>query len=339
VDEHRAIRIGFFTALLGIFAYLAWLIVRPFLTFVLAALLLAFSLFPLQERLSARIDSRVSAGLLVTAALGVTVGVIAVLLMALPVDAAELSMAIEEIPATDDIERLLEDVLGIDVPLESFLAEAPRRFADLILGDITGILEAAIELGLGLLLFVFLLYYLLESGDQLTGWVKRVFPLAEDTTAELFEEGRRTTWAVLKSHVFIAVIQALVAAVGLLVVGIPNVVFWTVVMMLVGLMPIVGVVVVMGPAFIYLIFVERFLAAAFLGIYGMTVVAVVDDYLRAYIVDRGSSLHTGVILVGVLGGVYAFGVMGLFYGPIILGLFQTLVRLFNEQYVDGGSIG
>jgi len=334
VDEQRGLRIGFFAILLAIFAYLAWLIVRPFLPFVLAAILLAVSLEPLHRRLARHIDARLSAGLLVTAALTVTVSVIAVLVAALPVNADDLATAIREIPATRDIERLLADTLGLQVELETFLAQAPGRFADLLLGDLTGIFGAAIDLSLGVLLFVFLLYYLIESGDGLLAWVERVFPLDDNTAQVLIDEARGTTWAVLKSHVLIAIIQALVAAVGLLVVGIPNLVFWTVVMMIVGLMPIVGVAAVLGPAFLYLLFVDRLLAAVFLGIWGMTIVAVVDDYLRAYFVDRESSLHTGVILVGVLGGVYAFGVMGLFYGPIVLGLFQAMIRLFNDQYVD-----
>jgi len=337
VDEDRFIRVGFFAVLLAIFAYLAWRIVRPFLSFVLAALLLAFALYPLQRRLREAVDPRIAAGLLVAAAATVTVGTIALLVAALPVDAAELSTAIEDIPATEEIRREIEAITGVDVAIESYLAGAPERFAEVFLGDITDLLGAAIEASLGAFLGVLLLYYLLKEGDRLRAWVERAFPLTDDTTDQLFDEARMTTWAVLKSHVFIAVVQGIIAGVGLFVVGIPNVVFWTIVMIILSLLPIIGVVVVLGPAFLYLLFVENFLAAAFLAVYSVAIVATIDDYLRAYIVDRGSALHTGVILIGVFGGVYVFGVMGLFYGPIVLGLFQAMVRLFNEEYLERGG--
>lgn len=336
MNEDRAIRVGFFAVLIAIFAYLSWLIVRPFLSFILAALLLAFALHPLQRRLAARIDARVAAAALVSGAAVLTIGLLALLVAAVPVDAAELSTAVENLPAAEELRAELEAILGVEIPLEDYLAQAPERFAELLLGDITGILGAAIEGTLGAFLGVLLLYYLLKNGAELAAWVRRVFPLTDSTTDELIDDAKRTTWAVLKSHVFIAVAQGVIAGLGLFVAGIPNVVFWTLVMIVLSLLPIIGVIVVLGPAVLYLVFVENFLAAGFLAVYSIAVVATIDDYLRAYIVDRGSALHTGVILVGVLGGVYAFGVMGLFYGPIVLGLFQAMVRLFNEEYVDDG---
>jgi predicted PurR-regulated permease PerM len=332
VVQHRGVRIGFFAILVGVFAYLSWLIIRPFLSFVLGALLVAFAMYPAQRRLASRVDARLAAAGLVALALAVTVAVLALLVVSLPVDAAELSAAIERFPATAELEAIIEATVGVEVPLGQYLAEAPQRFAELLLGDLTGIIGAAIDASLGVFLAVILLYYLLKNGNRLTRWVRRSMPMGADTTEQLFEEARATTWAVLKSHVFIAIIQALIAGVGLFAVGIPNVVFWTVVMMILGLLPLVGVILVLGPAVLYLVFVENFLAAAFLAGYSVVIVGTVDDYLRAAIVDRGSALHTGVILVGVFGGVYVFGVMGLFYGPIVLGLFQAMIRLFNEQY-------
>jgi len=130
------------------------------------------------------------------------------------------------------------------------------------------------------------------------------------------------------------VIQGIVAGIGLLIVGISNVVFWTMVMVVLELFPVVGVAGVLAPAALYLALTDRLLAAGFIVVYGLTAVAVVDDYLRALVVDRESSLHSAAVIVGVFGGVYAFGVMGLFYGPVVLGLFQALIRLFSENYVE-----
>jgi len=263
-------------------------------------------------------------------------GVFVVLIgLSLPANAAVLSREFERVLTQTQIERQVERVLGRDVPFSSVLADLPNRGVELVVGDLSTIVGAAIDAFLGIALLLFLLYYLLKDGDELVAWVTSMAPLRAETTEEIVREAHVSTWAVLKGHVFIAVAQGAIAGIGLLVVGIPNVVFWTVVMMFLELFPVVGVVGVLGPAVVYLAFADRLLAAAFLAVYGLTAVAVVDDYLRAYVVDRESSMHSAVVLVGVFGGVYAFGVMGLFYGPIVLGLAQTLVRLFDENYATG----
>lgn len=331
--SQRLVQGIFFGVLLAVFAYLAVLVVRPFLTYLLAVLLLAFLFWPVQKRLAPRIGQRISAFVLVTGAVAVMSIVSVLIVFLLPADAAELSRGVEEFVTETRFDRRLEAILGTEIPLESILADLPRRGAEILIGDLSTILGAATDAFLGIILVLFLLYYLLKEGDRLVEWVTQMMPLPEAATVELVNEVHQSTWAVLKGHVFIAIIQAIVAGLGMAVVGLPNLVFWTVVMMFLGLFPIVGVAGVLGPAVVYLVFVDRLLAAGFLLVYGMTIVAVVDDYIRALVVDRESSLHSATILVGVFGGVYAFGVMGLFYGPIVLGLFKTLIQLFNESYV------
>ena len=326
---------AFFVVLLAAFAYLVVSIIAPFSTYLLAAVLLAFLLFPAHRRLASTIGGRPSALLLVVAAVG-GAGLSLVLLgLALPADASELSRTIEAVVTRTRIERRLEGLLGFDVPLGQLTADVPGRLARALVGDAPSIASAATHAFLGFVLLLFVVYYLLEDGRRLVEWTKRMLPLETEIVEELSREAYTTTWAVLKGHVLVALVQGVVAGVGLLIVGIPNVLFWTVVMVFLELFPIVGVAAVLGPAVLYLGLTGRLLAAGFLLVYGLTAVAVVDDYLRAFLVDRESSLHSAVILVGVFGGVYAFGIMGLFYGPIVLGLSKVLVRLFDEHHLGG----
>ncbi|WP_164471645.1 AI-2E family transporter [Halosimplex salinum] len=330
------LRVGFFAVLLTAFAYLVLLILRPFLTALLTALLLAVLLAPLQRRFAPRVGERISALSLVTLSLAAIGAIGTLLVVAAPAGLSDLSATVEELPARSTAERRIEDLVGVEVPLGSIVESVPRRVAEILFGDISMLVATTTDLFLGSVLFLFVLYYLLVDGDRLIDWIEERLPLDDETTEELHEEAHQTTWAVLKGHVFVAVVQGAVAGVGLFVVGIPNVLFWTFVMMVLELFPVVGVAGVVGPAVLYLGLQDRLLAAAFLLVYGLTAVAVVDDYLRAHVVDRESSLHSATILVGVFGGVYAFGVMGLFYGPIVVGLFKALVRLFDERYVDEG---
>ena len=322
----------FFGLLLAVFGVLVALLLRPFLTYLLAVLLLAFVLAPLQRRLAPRIGAGPSAFALVAVAVLAMAAPVALLVRTLPADATELSQTAQELFTRRRIESRLERLLGVDVPVGSLLSDVPRQLAGLLVGDLSTLVSGATHAFLGLVLLLFLLYYLLKDGDQLVAWLRAVTPLDDDVQRALFDEASETTWAVLKGHVLVAVVQGVVAGVGLLLVGIPHVVFWTAVMMVAELFPVVGVAAVLGPAVVYLGLTDRLLEAGFLLVYGLTAVAAIDDYLRALVVDRESTLHSGTVLLGVFGGVYVFGVMGLFYGPIVVGFFKELVTLFEEHH-------
>ncbi|AHG04949.1 hypothetical protein HALDL1_16125 [Halobacterium sp. DL1] len=325
----------FFGLLLAVFGLLVAQLLQPFLTFLLAALLFAFVLAPLQRRLAPEIgDGPAAFALVVGAALAVAAPV-AILVRTLPADVSSVSRTVQDLFTRRRIDQRLDRLLGVDVPVESLVSDVPRQLGDILVGDISTLVSGATHAFLGLVLLVFLLYYLLKDGDRLVAWIRDVTPLDDDVQQALFDGAAETTWAVLKGHVLVAFVQGVVAGVGLFVVGIPHVVFWTAVMMVVELFPVVGVAAVLGPAVIYLGLTNRLLEAGFLLVYGLTAVAVVDDLLRAKVVGRGSELHSGTVLLGVFSGVYVFGVMGLFYGPIVVGFFKQLVVLFEENY--GGT--
>lgn len=326
------VRSLFFAILLVLLTALAAMIVEPFLTSLLAAVLVAFVLRPVHDRLADLAGTHVSAFALVVAVFVSFVGIAYLFVVTIPADATAVVEGVEQLPALEAMETEIERRLGTSVPLESMLSAVSEQLSSFVAERASGLLGFAVHSFLGLALLVFVIYYLLVDGDRLVEWIEDVVPLESQVQSEFHREASEVTWAVLKGHAFVAVVQGIAGGIGLLLVGIPNVAFWTLVMIVLEFFPIIGVAAVIGPAVVYLLVAERILAAAFLLVYGLTAVALIDDYLRAIVVDRQSSLHSAVILVGVFGGVYVFGFMGLFVGPILLGLFGAGVRVFDKHY-------
>jgi len=323
-------RTGFAVVLVGTLAVLSVLVVEPFLSYILGAMLLAFTLSPLQRRLAPAVGPRVAAFALVGLAVVLVVVPLVLLVTAGVGEIERLPTSVEQLPALEPIRDRVERRLGIEIgPLVD-------RLAGSVTSGIADRTSAAASAGLhaflGVLLLVFLLYYFLKDGDELVGWAKAVTPLPRDVQDDLYREAEDATWAVLKGHVLVAAVQGFVSGLGLFAFGVPNAGFWTVVMMVLAVIPIVGVAPVLGGATVYLVAEGRLLAAGLLVVYGMSAVAVTDDYLRALVIDRESSLHSGVILLGVLGAVYFVGAIGIFVGPIILALFKATVEVFSDYY-------
>ncbi|MFW5919396.1 MAG: AI-2E family transporter, partial [Halanaeroarchaeum sp.] len=141
-------------------------------------------------------------------------------------------------------------------------------------------------------------------------------------------------WGVIFGHVAVGIVQGIVAGVGFFVTGVPNAVFWTAVMVVLAMVPLVGTIPVWGGAVVYLYLTNEPGFAIGLFIYSVVVVGLTDDYLRPFAVDRYAKLNPAVILLGILGGAYAFGVMGLFFGPVILGALKASLRVLSDDYAQ-----
>ncbi|NKE34868.1 AI-2E family transporter [Natronococcus sp. JC468] len=331
------VKTTFFALLLLSLAAVTTLILAPLLQYVLGAALLAFVLYPAHERLERRIGGRPSA--LVLTVVAVVAAVIPILYLSV-VTVQTVFSFLNRFDETAAVETASEWAiqLGIDPELIAttrarLLAEVNGAFdgaVDVALGEVVGLLDAGVRMGLGLLVLVFLLYYLLADGRTFVRWLAAVAPLEDEVRDELFAEVDVVTWAVIKSHVLVAVVEGLLGGIGFYLLGVPNAPFWTIVMVVVSFLPAIGVWLVWGPAVAYLLMTTGPLPAVALLLYGLSVLSVVDNYLRAIFVDRRTGLHPAVVLIGVVGGIYLLGIMGLFLGPVLLAVFKAGLNVFNE---------
>lgn len=343
------LRFGFLVLLIAILAGISLLIALPLLQYILAAGLIAFVLFPLHERI---LGTQLSLGRFTltigprTSAASLTL--FAILALVIPLLILTLLLFQTVVAFLEDLgeSELLEHIyrfgeeFGLDRDvIDNFLVSTIEQFdewidpgVDMLLDQALGWLDTSLRIGIGLLVLVFLLYYFLKDGRQFLDWLADVTPLHDDVRKRLLHEIDVVTWAVLKSHVFVAVLEGLLGGIGLYVLGVPNVAFWTIVMIIVSFLPAIGIWLVWFPAVGYLVMVDQTTAAILLLIYGITVLSVVDNYVRALLVDRDSGVHPAVVLVGVIGGLYLFGILGLFLGPVLLAVFKAVLRVFGEEY-------
>ena len=123
-----------------------------------------------------------------------------------------------------------------------------------------------------------------------------------------------------------AAVQALIAALGFAIAGVPGMAllgFATFMLALVQL----PTVLIWLPAALWLYYHQGETGSAiFLGIWGLALVNSVDNFLRPWLISRGAKLPFALILMGVLGGLFAWGILGLFIGPTVLAVAYSLVR-------------
>jgi predicted PurR-regulated permease PerM len=324
---------GFLLVLVVLFAYLSLLLVLPFSQYVLGAILIAYVLYPAQEQLERRVPPAIAALALVLLAVAGFVVPLIVIIAAVASDARRLLERINtDSIQLSELERAIEEQTGQRVDLPSAIVDAAQNVGSVFLERSTEWFSAVTHILIGLGLAIFLLYYLLKDGDDLLAWLRELTPLPDDVQDDFYRRLDEVMWAVLAGHVLIAIIQGTIAGLGLVATGVPNAAFWTFIMVILSLVPLIGSFLVWGPAVIFLFLTGEPLLAAGLFGYSVIVVGLSDDYLRPVLVDRYAELNPAIIILGVLGGVYAFGVMGLFYGPVVLGALIATLDVMNDHY-------
>jgi len=318
-------------ALIGVLLFLSIAFVLPFIEFFLLAVLLAYLFMPLQEWLEQRVRTKVAAAVVVAAASVAVVLPFMYVVRATTSGAAALARAVREGEASFvTAEETIRDLTGVTVDLEDLLSST---IGGVQFNSLLAVFDTVTHVLIGIGLTVFLLYYFLADRENFLRWLRRTVPLSEDIQDRLFDELDNIMGAVLVGHVLVAIVQGLLAGLGLVVTGVPNAMLWTVVMTVLSLLPIVGSFLVWGPAAVYLFLNGQAAMAVGLVLWGAIVVGVSDDYLRPVIVDRYAHVNPSVIIIGVLGGLYVIGVMGIFFGPVVIGALRAILDVFREEYV------
>ncbi len=138
-----------------------------------------------------------------------------------------------------------------------------------------------------------------------------------------------TIRAVAQGVIGIAVIQAFLAGVGFKLAGIPIAGLLALLVLLLSIVQI-GAAIIMLPAIVW-IWTDKDLTTAvpltlFLGLVG-----ILDNILKPLVMGRGLTTPTLVILIGVIGGTLAHGIVGLFIGPIILSVAWELIVAWSRS--------
>ncbi|HEU0203917.1 MAG TPA: AI-2E family transporter, partial [Burkholderiaceae bacterium] len=71
--------------------------------------------------------------------------------------------------------------------------------------------------------------------------------------------------------------------------------------------------------------------AILLTLWGAIVVGLADNVLYPMVVGRYLRLHTVLLLIAMIGGLFLFGPAGFFVGPVLLALTATMLAIWRER--------
>src|SRR5437764_1526893 len=311
--------------LLGVALVIA---VTPYATGLIGIPVLYAVFTPVHEWLSLRVRPKLAASLVVALALFLIV-VPGVSFAGLIVgQAQEIAGGVIRNPL---LGRLRELRLG-GMDLGPRLADLGAQVVAWIGSSAFGLVGTATRLALNLTISLFGLFYLLLRPGETWEAVRPYIPFSAKNTEKLRQRFRDVTTSTIIGTGLTAAAQGAILGLAFWIVGLPNALFWGVVTMVFGILPIVGSGLVWVPAAIALLISNRPVPAAPITLAGLFV-GNVDYILRPMVFRRWANIHPLVTLVGALAGVPYFGILGLLIGPLALSYFFELVKMYREEYL------
>jgi predicted PurR-regulated permease PerM len=314
-------------------------VLSPFLPAILFAAAVVISSWPLYLKLLNRMHGRRT-----LAALTMTLSLTLLVIMPLALVAYNLA---------DDVARAFEQVKNAlahgELLPPAWLKELPMvgDSIDAYLRQLVGsrdrmlelaqrmleparhyLLAGGIMLGTGVAqmsLAAFVSFFFYRDGKALLDVISvaMVRVMGEDAGA-VSEIVSQTVRGVMYGLLGTALAQALVAALGFAIAGVPAVPLLSVLVFVSSLIPI-GPPIIWGGAALWLFSQGETGWGVFMLVWGLVLISGVDNVVRPMLISRGSSLPFLLTLLGVLGGVFAFGFVGMFIGPTLLAVGYSLM--------------
>jgi predicted PurR-regulated permease PerM len=320
-------------------------VLRPFVSALLWAVVLSFTSWPIYRRLLWWLGNRRT-----LAAVLMTLGMVLILLlpflivgMSLADNVKELTQAtrhwIAEGPPAPPKWLTKVPVVGAKAAAywQNLAADTARLWAEaqrFIEPVSSWLLRIGLALGAGVIelaLSIFIAFFLFRDGiavsQRLTAAVERI---GGERGPHLLTVAGKTVRGVVYGILGTALAQAVMAGIGFLIAGVPGVALLALLTFFASVVPVVGTTLVWLPAAIWLFHQGSTGWGSFMLIWGL-MVANLDNVVKPWLISQGSDMPFILIFFGVAGGALAFGFIGVFLGPTLLAVGFRLVEEWSSS--------
>jgi predicted PurR-regulated permease PerM len=141
-----------------------------------------------------------------------------------------------------------------------------------------------------------------------------------------------TIRSVVKGILLVAIIQAALAYLGFIVIGLPGASLFALLVLVLAIVQIPALL-AMIPAIAIVFSYADTTPAIIFTIYAI-LVALSDNFLKPMLLGKGLETPMLVILIGALGGMMLQGILGLFIGPVVLALGYQIYSTWVAEGAD-----
>jgi predicted PurR-regulated permease PerM len=340
----------FFIGILGFIVYEVFNIFAPFFTAIFWAAILAFAFYPLYEKLRKWFPKRNnSIALLMTIAVFlVVIPPLVLIIINMTKQVIEFSQWAYNYVRDGKLEQLVEQIRGLpwfqNIQAHIFASQTLKdTLSSWFLGTTKTLGNlAATQAGtftkniffiiLNVFFMSFLTFIFFKHGEKIYNFIYEIAPFEKETKKALFRQIHETFVAVIRGQLLTSITQAAMAGIIFTALGVPLPLFFTFLIFLTSLIPILGAASVWFPIAVYLLIMQLYGKAIVLFVTGFFGISLIDNFMKPAIIGERTKLPYILLFFGIMGGMKFYGLMGIFLAPVVLSLFFALIKIYREKY-------
>jgi len=330
---------------------LAWILL-PFYGAIMWGAIIALLFVPLYRRMLPRLQRRKTLTALLTLVL-VLVMVILPLVLVSAALAREASQVYEQLQSGDinpgRYFRGVFDALPAWVTawldrfgvfdfeaLQGRLSELMAKGSQFIAAQALTVGQNTFEFVTGVFIALYLAFFLIRDGDDISRSLQRAIPLAPSHKRELLQKFATVIRATVKGNLLVALIQGSLGGLAFWFLGVKGALLWAVVMAFLSLLPAIGAGLVWAPFAVYFLVNGAIWQGVALIVYGVLVIGLVDNLLRPVLIGKDTRMPDYLVLITTLGGMTVFGINGFVLGPTIAAMFIAVWHIVGKTGDEPG---
>jgi predicted PurR-regulated permease PerM len=332
-----------------LFLMAAWClkIITPFIGLISWAAIIAVAVFPMHCKLARVLGGRDKLSVVIIVLIGLSILLVPTWsLTGSSIDTAQrLAVSLDEgtlvVPPPADkvadwplIGKRVHGVWSEAASnLEAMLhkhADQVKAFSSWLLSAVAGTAKGILGFAVSIIIAGVLMLTAEASYQAFRGIGSR---LAGERGADFADLAVATIRSVAKGVLGVALIQTFLAAIGLLVMGVPGAGIWASIVLLLAIMQLPPIL-ILGPIAAWVFSTADPVPATIFLVYSI-IVSFSDGLLKPMLLGRGVDVPMLVILLGAIGGMITAGIIGLFIGAVILALGYQLFQFWlNDGKVE-----
>jgi predicted PurR-regulated permease PerM len=340
----------FFYILFAFSAYLAYLLIGPYMGTVVFAVVTVTVFQPVHELFVRLFRGRhgpataltiVTIFFVVLVPVGATLSVAVQQALQFSRDITQLVAGADQYPTSAEllgqINRLLAGIpfaqdyqltpAGVFQTIESIVRGVTAILAETAIS----LSSASVDLIISVVLYVSLLGALFPSYPQLIQMLRKMSPLSDEMDEKYIRRITVITKSMVRGVFVLALAQGLIMGLFFLVGEVKYASFWTIVSIFMAMTPLGSGVVGVPIGVIQIVLGNVWQGIVILLGYAV-IVSVIQYYLTPRLVAREARLNPTLVLLSVFGGLKLFGLMGLVYGPVTMIFLVTTIEIYMDYY-------
>jgi len=341
--EKKAVEAAIRIAIVAVLVVWTYQIIRPFLMPVIWGLIIAVAVNPFIETCSNCLGGR-------RKLVSIFFGVLIIITLVIPVVLLSTSSIQALQPYMKGIHKINITIPPPPSTVKAWplIGEYVSKFWSLASTNLGAVLKqfepqlkaAAVYL-LGLVgggvkaVFLFIISIVIASGllanahSAACSIRKVICRFAGDKGPEIIQITTSTIRAVMLGVVGVAIIQSILSAIGMLIVGVPLTGLWAALVLVCAVIQLPPFL-VLGPVSVWVFYTSETTPAVIFLIWCL-IVSASDSVLKPLLMGRGVKIPMLVILIGALGGLMVSGIIGLFIGAVIVAISYELFIAWVEE--------